>query len=231
MLHVLKKSFISKFFSCVLQAIAFTMQTYELVVAVLVILAVYLCGKLGDEFEVKKKTNISKGKETVGEEEEEAEEKQVEEDKQASNKEEEAQAEMSEEEKKKTEAEEQKKKAAEAAVVKAEAAKRKKSEESKQSAEESGAQAVAELESTVGENHEILFLKDIIEMKETDIIDSRKALEGAQDDRQKTQCKLNDKDEAMRGLEQKYEQELKTIRNFNRDLADKNTAFAEENKS
>ena len=47
----------------------------------------------------------------------------------------------------------------------------------------------------------------------------------------KKQCRLDDRDEAMHGLEQKSQQELRTIRNFDRELTDKNTAFAEENKS
>ena len=66
------------------------MERYEVFVAIFVILAVYLCGKFGDEFEIRKKRSeevSTKDKETEeeeeeGEEQEEAEEETEEEEKQ-----------------------------------------------------------------------------------------------------------------------------------------------------
>ena len=69
------------------------MEKFEVFVAIIVILAVYLCGKFGDEFEIRKKKaveSVPKVKETVEEEEkeeEEAEEETEEDDKQQASKE------------------------------------------------------------------------------------------------------------------------------------------------
>ena len=74
---VVKKFTRSKLLFSALGAI---MERYEVYVAIFLILAVYLCGKFGDEFEIRKKKagvvgEVSpKGKETVEEEEEEEEE-------------------------------------------------------------------------------------------------------------------------------------------------------------
>ena len=78
-----------------LGAITGRMERYEVYGAILLILAVYLYGKFGDEFEIRKKKAAVAGevfpkvKETVEgeEEEEESEEETVEEDKQRANKE------------------------------------------------------------------------------------------------------------------------------------------------
>ena len=94
-MFLFKKFRSSKLFSSALGAITGRMERYEVYVAVLVIVAVYLYGKFGDEFEIRKKKAgvagevVPKVKETEEEEEEEeeAEEETVEEDKQQASKE------------------------------------------------------------------------------------------------------------------------------------------------
>ena len=84
---VVKKFTRSKLLCSAFEAI---MERYEVFVAILVILAVYLCGKFGDEFEIRKKRSeevSTQEKETEeeeeeGEEQEEAEEETEEEEKQ-----------------------------------------------------------------------------------------------------------------------------------------------------
>ena len=102
---VVKKFTRSKLLFSALGAINGTMERYEVYVAILLILAVYLYGKFGDEFEIRKKKagvagEISaKDKETVEEEEEEeeeAEEETEEEEKQAKKKQSKAQVKQKE---------------------------------------------------------------------------------------------------------------------------------------
>ena len=83
---VVKKFTRSKLLFSALGAITGTMERYEVYVAILLILAVYLYGKFGDEFEIRKKAGVAgevsaKDKETVEEEEEEEEaEEEIEEE-------------------------------------------------------------------------------------------------------------------------------------------------------
>ena len=95
-MFLFKKFRSSKLFSSALGAITGRMERYEVFVAVLVIVAVYLYGKFGDEFEIRKKKagvagevvpKVKETEEEEEEEEEEAEEETVEEDKQQASKE------------------------------------------------------------------------------------------------------------------------------------------------
>ena len=95
-MFLFKKFRSSKLFSSALGVITGRMERYEVYGAILLIVAVYLYGKFGDEFEIRKKKAgvagevVPKVKETEEEEEEEeeAEEETVEEDKQQASKEE-----------------------------------------------------------------------------------------------------------------------------------------------
>ena len=117
-MFLLKKFYSSKLFSSVLGAITGSMEKFEVFVAFVVILAVYLYGKFGDEFEIRKKKaveSVPKVTETVEEEEqeeEEAEEETEEDDKQQASKEATATSSQGEEKGKKSEdaGEERKKK-------------------------------------------------------------------------------------------------------------------------
>ena len=57
-MFLLKKLYNSKLFSSALGAITGKMEKFEVFVAIIVILAVYLCGKFGDEFEIRKKKAV-----------------------------------------------------------------------------------------------------------------------------------------------------------------------------
>ena len=205
---VVKKFTRSKLLRSAFEAI---MERYEVFVAIFAILAVYLYGKFGDEFEIRKKRS----------EEVSTQEKETEEEEEEGEEQEEAEEETEEEEK-------QTKKEAKKSPGEA---KGKKSEEPVKEKKKTASTSTASSSKEAPElEEEIVRLQALVDEKEQAITDLA-------DDLLQVRNIVADKEKRMEELEERhskladyYEKDNANIRKHNQELINKNEAFVEEIK-
>ena len=212
---VVKKFTRSKLLFSALGAITGTMERYEVYVATFLILAVYLYGKFGDEFEIrKKKAGVAgevsaKDKETVEEEEEEEEE-------------EEAEEEIEEEEKQAKK--EAKQSSGEAKGKKSEEPGKEKKKRTTSASTASSSKKVPELE------EEVVRLQALVDEKEqaiNDLADDLAQVRGIVAEKEK---KLEELEERHSKLADYHQKDNANIKKYNQELIGKNEAFVDEIK-